>query len=237
MTLLQTNNLFTSYNAVQALKGISIKVNQGQCVCVIGRNGSGKTTLAKVLMGLKKADSGDIIWKDKSILNEEPHLAIRRGMALVPENRRLFPEMTVEDNLLIGAYARHKTINIKEELERVLEMFPILKERFKQHASNLSGGEQQMLAFGRALMSNPELLILDEPSLGLAPIIIKEIESIIEKINSRGVSVLLVEQSAIMALSLSSYGYVFENAQVVYEGPSEELAQDKRIIDAYIGGV
>ena len=235
--ILEARDLRVAYGKVEALHGVSVTIRRGEIVTVIGPNGAGKTTLLSALMGLLPSD-GDIVYMGQLQKHERSveHL-VRHGMTLVPEKRELFAEMSVEDNLLLGAFDRYRSGHRDhlETLDEVFELFPRLAERRAQVAGTLSGGERQMLAMGRALMAKPKLLMLDEPSLGLAPLIIKEIFRIIGELKKTGVAILLVEQNARAALQISDYGYVLETGEVTLEGPSNELANDPRVIEAYLG--
>ena len=225
------------YGPVQAIHGIELHVGEGEIVTVIGPNGAGKTTLLSALMGLLPSD-GDIVYMGQLQKHERSveHL-VRHGMTLVPEKRELFAEMSVEDNLLLGAFDRYRSghRDQMETMDEVFELFPRLEERRAQLAGTLSGGERQMLAMGRALMAKPKLLMLDEPSLGLAPLIVREIFRIIAELRRRGVSILLVEQNARAALQVADYAYVLETGQIAMHGPAHQLADDPRVIDAYLG--
>ena len=235
--ILEARDLRVTYGKVEALHGVSVTIRRGEIVTVIGPNGAGKTTLLGALMGLLPA-SGDFIYLGKPQTGErEVERLVRLGMTLVPEKRELFAEMSVEDNLLLGAFDRYRSGHRDhlETLDEVFELFPRLAERRAQVAGTLSGGERQMLAMSRALMAKPKLLMLDEPSLGLAPLIIKEIFRIIGELKKTGVAILLVEQNARAALQISDYGYVLETGEVTLEGPSNELANDPRVIEAYLG--
>ena len=235
--ILEARDLRVAYGKVEALHGISVTIRRGEIVTVIGPNGAGKTTLLSALMGLLPSD-GDIVYMGQLQKHERSveHL-VRHGMTLVPEKRELFAEMSVEDNLLLGAFDRYRTghRDEMETMDEVFELFPRLEERRAQLAGTLSGGERQMLAMGRALMAKPKLLMLDEPSLGLAPLVIKEIFRTISALKETGVAILLVEQNARAALQVSNYGYVLETGEVKLAGPSAELAADPRVIEAYLG--
>ena len=235
--ILDVKNLRVAYGKVEALHEISLTIRRGEIVTVIGPNGAGKTTLLSALMGLLPSD-GDIVYMGQLQKHERSveHL-VRHGMTLVPEKRELFAEMSVEDNLLLGAFDRYRTghRDEMETMDEVFELFPRLEERRAQLAGTLSGGEQQMLAMGRALMAKPKLLMLDEPSLGLAPLVIKEIFRTISALKETGVAILLVEQNARAALQVSNYGYVLETGEVKLAGPSADLAADPRVIEAYLG--
>ncbi|MDE1544333.1 ABC transporter ATP-binding protein [Dechloromonas agitata] len=235
--ILDVKNLRVAYGKVEALHEVSLTIRRGEIVTVIGPNGAGKTTLLSALMGLLPSN-GDIVYMGQLQKHERSveHL-VRHGMTLVPEKRELFAEMSVEDNLLLGAFDRYRTghRDEMETMDEVFELFPRLEERRAQLAGTLSGGERQMLAMGRALMAKPKLLMLDEPSLGLAPLIIKEIFRTISALKETGVAILLVEQNARAALQISDYGYVLETGEVKLSGPSAELAADPRVIEAYLG--
>ena len=236
-TILEVSNLSVSYGKVEALHGVALKIRAGEIVTVIGPNGAGKTTLLSALMGLLPA-RGDIVYLgQRQGAEREVESLVRQGMTLVPEKRELFGEMSVEDNLLLGAFDRYRAgqRDHAETMAQVFDTFPRLRERRTQLAGTLSGGERQMLAMGRALMARPKLLMLDEPSLGLAPLIIKEIFRIVGELKKTGVSILLVEQNARAALAVADYGYVLETGEVSLEGPSAELASDLRVIESYLG--
>jgi branched-chain amino acid transport system ATP-binding protein len=235
--ILDVRHLSVAYGKVEALHDVSLTIRRGEIVTVIGPNGAGKTTLLSALMGLLPA-SGEIVYMGSAQRRErEVEDLVRHGMTLVPEKRELFAEMSVEDNLLLGAFDRYRTghRDHMETMDEVFELFPRLEERRAQLAGTLSGGERQMLAMGRALMAKPRLLMLDEPSLGLAPLIIKEIFRIIVELKSTGVAILLVEQNARAALQIADYGYVLETGEVSLAGPSAELAADPRVIESYLG--
>ena len=235
--ILDVKNLRVSYGKVEALHGVDLSIRRGQIVTVIGPNGAGKTTLLAALMGLLRA-KGDIVYMGQAQSGQrEVETLVRQGMTLVPEKRELFAEMSVEDNLLLGAFDRYRSghRDQMETMDEVFELFPRLLERRIQLAGTLSGGERQMLAMGRALMAKPKLLMLDEPSLGLAPMIIKEIFRIIVELKQTGVAILLVEQNARAALQIADFGYVLESGEVSLSGPSAELAADPRVIEAYLG--
>lgn len=234
--MLKINEIDVFYGNIQALKGVSLNVNEGEIVTLIGANGAGKTTLLQTISGLIKPKKGTIEYMGKEIQGRPAQQIVRNGISHVPEGRRVFANMTVEENLDLGAFLRKDTKEIKKDLEKVYELFPRLYERKKQQAGTLSGGEQQMLAIGRALMSKPKLLLLDEPSMGLAPLLVKTIFEIIEEINQNGTTILLVEQNAHMALSVAQRAYVIETGRVVVSGTSEELQQSAQIREAYLGG-
>ncbi len=231
--MLEVNSIEVRYGAIAALKGISFTVREGEIVALLGANGAGKTTTQKTVSGMLRPVAGSITLEGKRIDGIPAHQLIGLGICHVPEGRRVFPRMTVAENLEMGAF-RFKTID-KDDLEHVLELFPILRDRYKQQAGTLSGGEQQMLAIGRALMGKPRLLLLDEPSMGLAPLIVAQIFEIIAEINSSGVTVLLVEQNAAQALALADRGYVLETGEIVLSGTGAELLADDRVRAAYLG--
>ncbi len=231
--MLEIKELNVSYGAVHAIHGVSIKVNDGEIVSLIGANGAGKTTILRTISGLKKADSGEIIFDGADLRKTEPSKIISLKLAHVPEGRHIFPDMTVEENLEMGAYA--DATNAEAVMEDVYERFPRLKERRKQLAGTLSGGEQQMLAVGRALMAQPKMILMDEPSMGLSPLLVKEIFSIIKEVNKKGITILLVEQNAKMALSISDRAYVLETGKITIEGPAQDLLNDERVKKAYLG--
>jgi len=236
-TILEVKHLTVAYGKVEALQDISLTIRRGEIVTVIGPNGAGKTTLLLALMGLLPA-TGDIVYMGQAQGRErQVEQLVRHGMTLVPEKRELFAEMSVEDNLILGAFDRYRTghRDHMETMDEVFELFPRLEERRAQLAGTLSGGERQMLAMGRALMAKPKLLMLDEPSLGLAPLIIREIFRIIAELKQTGVAILLVEQNARAALQVADYGYVLETGEVSLAGPSAELAADPRVIESYLG--
>jgi branched-chain amino acid transport system ATP-binding protein len=233
--LLQVENIHTFYGAIQALKGISIEVFEGEIVTLIGSNGAGKTTTLRSISGIVPPREGSIYYQGEDITGVPGHTVAGMGLAHSPEGRRIFPRMTVLENLEMGAFTRKDPAAIRTDLDRVYEMFPRLKEREKQKAGTMSGGEQQMLAMGRALMAQPSLLLLDEPSLGLAPVIVDKIYEIIREINQQGVTILLVEQNANYALDVSSRGYVLETGKVALTDKSASLRNDERVKAAYLG--
>lgn len=236
MAMLEIKDLHVHYGVIEALKGISLEVNEGEIVALIGANGAGKTTMIQSISGIVKKSGGEINFLNESIMKANPKHIVEMGLTQVPEGRRIFTGMSVYENLMMGAFLRKDKDGIKRDYEKVCEQFPILKERMNQDASTLSGGEQQMLAMGRALMAKPKLLLLDEPSMGLAPILVKEIFNIIEEINKSGTTVLLVEQNAKMALSIAHRAYVLETGKVVMSGTGEELAKSPDVQKAYLGG-
>ena len=233
--LLEVNDLHVSYGAIRALSGVSLKVFEGEIVSVIGSNGAGKSTLMSAIMGMVRREKGEIRM-DGAVLDARSYRVVQQGVSLSPEGRKVFAPLTVLENLRMGAFPRGKDPRVEDDLEWVFSLFPRLRERTGQYAGTLSGGEQQMLAIGRALMSRPRVLLLDEPSLGLAPIIIKDIFKELRRINSEGVTILLVEQNARQALLLSNRGYVLQTGLMVQEGSSEELLANADIKAAYLGG-
>ncbi|MDF2675779.1 MAG: transporter ATP-binding protein [Bacillota bacterium] len=234
--MLQIKNLNVHYGVIQALKDVSLTINEGEIVTLIGANGAGKTTTLRTISGLNKATSGQIFFEGADITNMPATQRVKMHISQVPEGRRIFPEMSVLENLELGAYLRNDKAEIKKDIQNVYGLFPILGNRKKQLAGTLSGGEQQMLAMGRALMSRPKILLLDEPSMGLAPLLVREIFDIIKNINSTGTTVLLVEQNARMALSIAHRAYVIETGSIVMSGTGEELSKSDDIQKAYLGG-
>lgn len=234
--MLEIKNLNVYYGVIHALKGVSLMVNSGEIVTLIGANGAGKTTTLRTISGLNKAASGEILLEGKVITNLSAPQRVMLGISQVPEGRRIFPEMSVLENLELGAFLRKDKNNIKKDLENIYQRFPILSDRKRQTAGTLSGGEQQMLAMGRALMSRPRILLLDEPSMGLAPLLVREIFDIIKDINDAGTTILLVEQNASMALSIAHRAYVIETGSIVMSGTGEELVKSNEIQKAYLGG-
>ncbi len=233
---LEIKGLIVDYGIVRALKGVDIKVGQGQVVAILGANGAGKSTLIKSVAGLAKASGGKIILNGKEIQGLRPYEINNQGVSLSPEGRSILSDLTVEENLLVGAYTIKSKSLINQKLKEVYAYFPILEERKKQIATTLSGGEQQMLAIGRALMGDPKVLLLDEPSLGLAPIIVQEIFSIIQKLKEAGLTILIVEQNAYQTLKVADYGYVLELGKVSMEGKASDLIEDEALVEAYLGG-
>lgn len=236
--MLRIRNLKCYYGRIMAVKGVSLSVNQGEIICLIGANGSGKTTLLSAVCGLLPDWTGEINFMGRSLKNLDPPAVVRSGISLVPEGRLIFPPLSVLDNLKLGAYTRYKKRAVHEigqDMETVTTLFPILKERFDQPAGTLSGGEQQMLAVGRALMARPKLLLLDEPSMGLAPMIVEKIMEVLEILRSKGLTIVLVEQNALAALAIADRGYVFETGTVVLQGGAGELLADKDVKRAYLG--
>ena len=236
MAFLQVQDLHVSYGAIKAVRGVSFEVNQGEIVTLIGANGAGKSTIMNTLAGVVKAASGSITFMDEPITNAAPHLIVKKGMSLSPEGRQIFPRLTVKQNLEKGGYT-----STREQLERGFELafslFPRLKERMHQMGGTLSGGEQQMLAVARALMNEPKLLMLDEPSLGLAPIVVQELFQLFTRINQMGTTVLLVEQNARMALNISHRGYVIETGEIVLTDTGKALTTNDKVREAYLGGL
>ena len=233
--MLKAEDLNVYYGPIHAVKGVSFEVNEGEIVTLIGANGAGKSTTLKTISGLMRSRGGSIEFMDKSIASTAPHKIVELGIAHVPEGRRVFTRMTVEENLDMGAFTA-KAANLEADKERVFEQFPRLKERRKQIAGTLSGGEQQMLAMGRALMSTPKLLMLDEPSMGLAPILVEQVFDIISALHKAGTTILLVEQNAEMALSIADRAYVMETGRITLSGTGEELAASEEVQKAYLGG-
>ena len=234
-TVLKCENLHVYYGSIHAIKGVSFEVGEGEIVTLIGANGAGKSTTLNTVGGLLKPREGSIEFEGRSILGVAPHKVVNEGMALCPEGRRVFAQLSVKENLEMGAYTRPAS-EIPETLEKVYEHFPRLKERQSQMAGTLSGGEQQMLAMGRALMSKPKLMMLDEPSMGLAPILVDQIFEIIEALNKAGTTILLVEQNAQMALSIADRAYVLETGRIVNTGTGKDLLNDDSVKKAYLGG-
>ena len=233
--MLEIKDLHVSYGGIQALRGVSLTVPEGKIVTLIGANGAGKSTLMRTISGLVKAQSGSILWNGQEILTKPIDQIVAGGIAMSPEGRRVFADLTVVENLKIGAYLRRDKTGIQQDLEWVYSLFPRLKERSWQSAGTLSGGEQQMLAVGRALMSKPKLLMLDEPSLGLAPLVVREIFDIIRTVNQQGITVLLNEQNANMALKVADYAYVLETGNLTMSGTGAELLSDPQVKAAYLG--
>ena len=233
--MLEVKDLRVHYGTVEAVKGISFQVSAGAIVSLIGANGAGKTTSLRAITGLVRPSSGDMRFENRSLVGLAPHDIVRLGIAHVPEGRRLFPKMTVLENLEMGAYLRARQASASSTLEMIYQHFPILRQRGRQIAGSLSGGEQQMLAIARALMSRPKLLLLDEPSMGLSPIMTAEIGKIIRQINALDVAIILVEQNAMLALTLARYSYVLETGSLVLHGPADQLLRDEGVRKAYLG--
>ncbi|HHY22785.1 MAG TPA: ABC transporter ATP-binding protein [Clostridiaceae bacterium] len=234
--MLEVNNIDVYYGVIHALKNVSLKVQEGEIVTLIGANGAGKTTTLRTISGLIKPTKGSIYFRGEKINSTNPQEIVAKGISHVPEGRHIFQDMSVSENLELGAFLRKDKNGIEDDYEMIYSKFPILKDRSKQRAGTLSGGEQQMLAIGRALMSRPKLLLMDEPSMGLAPLLVQEIFSIIKEINNQGTTILLVEQNANIALSIADRAYVIEIGSVVIEGSGKELAKSEEIKKAYLGG-
>jgi len=233
---LQVDSLQLFYGGIHAVKELSLVVKRGQLTTLIGANGAGKTTTLKGICGLHKPTSGRVLFDGEEITGQPPHLNLRRGLVLCPEGRRIFPDLTVDENLDLGAFTRADRATIATDIAKMHETFPILKERATQRAGTLSGGEQQMLAIARALMSRPKVLMLDEPSLGLAPLIVSRIFKILRELKQQGITILLVEQNARQALDVADHAYVLETGRVIKSGPAAELKHDAHIMQAYLGG-
>ena len=233
--MLEVRDLRVHYGTVEAVKGVSFHLDAGEMISLIGANGAGKSTILRALTGLVQPSAGTITFEHISLVGLSPHQIIRMGIGHVPEGRRLFPKMTVLENLKMGAYLQRRKADVAATLERIYEHFPILKERGQQRAGSLSGGEQQMLATARALMNRPRLLMLDEPSIGLSPIMTAEIGKIVQQINAMGVSVILVEQNAMLALTIAQRSYVLETGHIVMQGKAQDLLQDEGVKKAYLG--
>jgi branched-chain amino acid transport system ATP-binding protein len=236
MALLEIKDLVVSYGAIRALHGISFHVDEGEVVTLIGANGAGKSTTLRTISGLQPVDSGQVVYAGEDITMVEASDIVRKGLIQVPEGRRIFAPLTVRENLEMGAFTRTDSEEIAASMEQVFEIFPRLKERLEQTGGTLSGGEQQMLAVARALMAKPKLLLMDEPSMGLAPILVEEIFDVISEINRQGVTILLVEQNAHMALSVAGRGYVLETGVIQLEGSAQALTENPMVRDAYLGG-
>ena len=236
MAMLEVKDLHVHYGVIEALKGVSLQVGQGKIVSLIGANGAGKTTMLHAISGIVKKSGGSIAFLGNDITKAKAKNIVEQGLIQVPEGRRIFTGLTVYENLMMGAFLRKDKEGIQKDLQRCYELFPILSERTNQDAATLSGGEQQMLAMARALMAQPKLLLLDEPSMGLAPILVKEIFSIIEEINKNGTTILLIEQNAKMALSIADKAYVLETGNIVLEGSGKELLNSANVQKAYLGG-
>jgi branched-chain amino acid transport system ATP-binding protein len=237
--MMKIEGLNAAYGSIQVLKNISLKVPKGKVVSIIGANGAGKSTLLKSISGLMKISKGSILYKDKDIAGMPANRIVGLGISQVPEGRQIFAHLSVLDNIHLGAYLyfkRNNRLGIKERVDRIYEVFPILETRSKQIAGTLSGGEQQMLAIARALMARPELILLDEPSMGIAPLIVREIFNVIQQLNKSGTTVLLVEQNAQIALKVAHYSYVLERGEIVMEGLAEELLDNPRVKEVYLGG-
>jgi branched-chain amino acid transport system ATP-binding protein len=235
--VLELNDVHTYYGSIHALKGISITVREGEVVTLIGANGAGKSTTLRSINGINHPRDGSIRFQGRDITNAAPHTIVKMGIAQSPEGRRLFPRMSVLENLEMGAFQRTDRANFQEDMDRVFDLFPRLAERKLQKAGTMSGGEQQMVAMGRALMARPKLLLLDEPSMGLAPIFVERIFEIVRTINAQGTPILLVEQNALMALDAASRGYVLETGTIALEGPAQQLRNDPKVRQTYLGEV
>ena len=234
--IIELRDIHVNYGKIQAVRGVSFGLEDGRIVALMGSNGAGKSTILKSIIGLKDISKGEILFAEKQVSGKSTPEMVRMGVALCPEGRRIFPEMTVVKNLTVGAYLRKDEAEIKRQLDEIYEHFPILSERRHQRGGSLSGGEQQMLAIGRALMAGPKLLLLDEPSLGLAPLMVQEVGTIIKNILKRGMSIILAEQNALWSLELSQYGFVMETGKIVMQGSYEDLTKDNYIMEAYLGG-
>ncbi len=235
MKLLTFDSIDTFYGKSQALHNVSIKVNKGELVTIIGSNGAGKTTLLKTISGVIKPKHGAITFNGQNTLNYKPNEYVKNGIIMVPEGRHIFPHMTVEENLEMGAFLRKDRKEIKHDIQHVYELFPILEEKSRQKGGELSGGQQQMLAIGRGLMGKPELLLLDEPSWGIAPIVVNEIMNIIVQLNKQGTTIILVEQNANLALKIANRAYVMENGRIKIEGSASEILENGQVQEAYLG--
>lgn len=233
--MLNIKDLHVHYGGIHALRGVSLEVPEGKIISLIGANGAGKSTTLRSIVGLEKATKGSVTYNDQIITQETTKKIVETGIVLVPEGRRIFPNLTVKENLILGSYLRKNKNEIQKDLQWVYELFPRLKEREWQKAGTMSGGEQQMLAVGRGLMSKPKLMMMDEPSLGLAPLIVKDIFDIIKQVNVMGVTILLIEQNAKVALEISDYAYVLETGTIVLEGPGKELLDNEDVKKAYLG--
>lgn len=234
--MLELQNLNVYYGAIHALRNVNLKINQGEIVTLIGANGAGKTTTLRTISGIEKAKSGKILYDGQELNSQSASGIVKLGISHVPEGRRVFSTMSIYENLELGAFTRSDKSQIKKDLDHVFSLFPVLLERKNQFAGTLSGGEQQMLAMGRALLSKPKLLLLDEPSMGLAPLIVKGIFSIIKDINKKGTTILLVEQNANMALQCADRAYIMKNGQIDIEGDAKDLLNDEQVKNAYLGG-
>ena len=234
--LLKVENLETHYGKVAALNGISFEAREGQIVTLLGSNGAGKSTTLRTVSGLNRPTSGKVFFCGEDITNLPPHEIVKRGLVHLPEGRHIFKDLTVTENLELGAYTLKDNKERKRRIQKVFERFPILEKRHKQHGGTLSGGEQQMLAIGRGLMSAPKLLLMDEPSMGIAPLIVRDITKIIKSLHDEGTTILLVEQNAKMALGLADYGYVLDIGSIVLQGKGADLREDEKVVKAYLGG-
>jgi branched-chain amino acid transport system ATP-binding protein len=237
MTLLEVENIHSYYGHIHALRGVSLTVEEGEIVTLVGSNGAGKTTILRSIHGVLPPREGRIVFRGEEIQGVPAHSMIEKGISQSPEGRKIFHRMTVLENLEMGAYHRNDRIGIQEDMARVFDLFPRLKERVKQEAGTMSGGEQQMLAIGRSLMGRPKLLLLDEPSMGLAPVLVERIFQVIEEINKQGTTILLVEQNANVALEIATRGYVLETGTIVNAAPAEKLREDPKVREAYLGDI
>lgn len=233
--MLKIENLHVHYGGIHALKGINLNVEENKIITLIGANGAGKSSTLRAISGLVNPTQGSLIYKGTDITKMKTTDKVKQGITLVPEGRRVFANLTVYENLILGAYLRNDKKEIEKDIKYIYSLFPRLEERVWQHAGTLSGGEQQMLAIGRALMARPELIMLDEPSLGLAPLVVKDVFSIIQEIHRKGATILLIEQNAHAALNIADYGYVLETGEIVLEGPGKELAANEEVKKAYLG--
>jgi branched-chain amino acid transport system ATP-binding protein len=233
--MLTINNLHVSYGGIKALRGINIHIEENKIVTLIGANGAGKSSTLRAIMNLVKKEEGSVVYNDEDLTNLKTMDIVKKGIVLVPEGRRVFVNLTVEENLILGAYTRTDKAEINKDMQNIYKLFPRLKERSWQKSGTLSGGEQQMLAVGRAMMIRPKILMMDEPSLGLAPLLVKDIFEIIGELHNQGNTILLVEQNAKKALEIADYGYVLETGSLVIEGPGKDLLNDQRVKEAYLG--
>ena len=233
--LLDIRGLDVAYGGIRAVQGLNLQVGKGELICLIGANGAGKSTTLRAICGLVPVAAGQVDYQGQSIVGVPSHQLVRRGLVMVPEGRGIFGQLTIEENLSMGAYTRRDDAQVRQDVERVYTLFPRLAERKKQSAGTLSGGEQQMLAMGRAMISRPELLLLDEPSMGLAPIMVERIFGLIQDIAKEGVTILLIEQNARLALELGDRGYVMESGRIILEGPASQLLHDPKVRAAYLG--
>ncbi len=236
MMLLELKHIVAGYGNIMALKDISLSVPEGAIVSLIGANGAGKSTTMKTIMGIIKPKEGDVLFEGKSLKGEKSYQVVHQGISLVPEGRQILQNMSVQDNLYLGAYKRNDKSGIAADIQKIYEHFPRLEERKKQYGGTLSGGEQQMLAIGRAMMARPKLLLLDEPSMGLAPLVVQQIFAVIKEINKGGTTVLLVEQNARKALQIADYAYVMETGKIVLDGKASDVAANPQVMAAYLGG-
>lgn len=234
--MLKVTDLHVHYGAIHALKGVSFNLNEGEIVTLIGANGAGKSTLLNTISGILEASGGEVEYLDEVISNTAPQDIVKKGVTQVPEGRKIFPSMSVIENLEMGAYSLENRKGILDKIDAMLEKFPLIKDRRNQLGGTLSGGEQQMLAIARGLMADPKLMLLDEPSMGLAPVLVEQVFDVIEDINHQGTSILLVEQNAQMALSIANRAYVMETGKIVLEGDASEVMKNPMVIDAYLGG-